>query len=784
MKTIIRNFLSVIRRFKMATLLNVLGLSVAFTAIIIIMMQVLWDLKFDSQDPNTDDIYRVEARFEGRQLGIVPRPLLEGLKAFSPYVEAAAVSSGMEAMNDWPFVVEKGGIRNSFKGNIKSVSFDYMRVFQFDMVEGSIDKIHEPNTVLIPQSLANKVFGEESAIDKQLLNEGQQWTIGGVYKDFPTNSSMQNVIHRKMNDKENNDNWGNFNYAGYVRVSPGTDFQHILDEFCAKKKEESSEQTLGLQVDYKIVPLRDIHFNTHTEFDEVTEKTSYSTIAVLLAIAFVILLIAVINFTNYSIALTPLRIKSINTQKVLGAADENLRKSLVAEAILTCLLAWGVALFFTHLLASSSVSQIISADMTLGGHADILIGTGIIALLVGLIAGVYPAFYMTSFAPALVLKGSFGLSPKGRQLRNALVGVQFVASFALIIVALFMYLQVGFMQRSAMGFDKDRVIVANLNNDVRNSLQTFTNKLKESPAVESVSYAGTLLSGTDIHSTWMREISERKVMFQAIAVGTDFLETMNIPLLEGRNFLPSDKKSDNLFFLFNERAKKDLELSLGDKLSDDGEVIGFIPDLNVTTMRKAIEPMAFYLIGDQDYRIWQNEWAYIKIKAGSDIFKEMEMVQAKLEEISPDYIFNVTFYDDVINYVYMKEQRITSLITWFSLIAVLISLVGVFGLVVFESEYKRKEIGVRKVLGSTTGQILAMFNSRYVKILAICFVIAAPIAWYAVSRWLEGFAYRTPMYWWIYLFSFLLITAITIATVTFQSWRVADANPVDSIKTE
>ncbi|MDL2281542.1 ABC transporter permease [Parabacteroides sp. OttesenSCG-928-G06] len=784
MRTIIRNFLSVIRRFKMATLLNVLGLSVAFTAIIIIMMQVVWDLKFDSQDPNADDIYRVETSFEGRQLGIVPRPLLEGLKAFSPYVEAAAISSGLEAQNDWPFVVEKEGIRNSFKGNIKSVTFDYMRVFQFDMVEGRIDKLHEPYTILIPQSLAIKVFGEESAIDKQLLNEGQQWTIGGVYKDFPTNSSMQNVIHRKIDDKENIDNWGNINYAGYVRVSPGTDFQQILEEFWAKKKEEKSEQTLGLQVDYKVIPLHDIHFNIHTEFDEVLEKTSYSTIAVLLAIAFVILLIAVINFTNYSIALTPLRIKSINTQKVLGAADENLRKSLVAEAILTCLLAWGVALIFMHLLASSSVSQIISADMTLGGHADILIGTGIIALLVGLIAGVYPAFYMTSFAPALVLKGSFGLSPKGRQLRNALVGVQFVASFALIIVALFMYLQIDFMQRSAMGFDKDMVIVANLNNDVRNSLQTFTNKLKESPAVESVSYAGTLLSGTDIHSTWMRETGERKVMFQAIAVGSDFLETMNIPLLEGRNFLPSDKKSDNLFFLFNERAKKDLQLSLGDKLSDDGEVIGFIPDLNVTTMRKAIEPMAFYLIGDQDYRIWQNEWAYIKIKAGSDIFKEMKMVQAKLEEISPDYIFNVTFYDDVINYVYMKEQRITSLITWFSLIAVLISLVGVFGLVVFESEYKRKEIGVRKVLGSTTGQILTMFNSRYVKILAICFVIAAPIAWYAVSRWLEGFAYRTPMYWWVFLFSFLLITAITIATVTFQSWRVADANPVDSIKTE
>ncbi|MDL2208222.1 ABC transporter permease [Parabacteroides sp. OttesenSCG-928-O15] len=781
MRTIIRNFLSVIRRFKMATLLNVLGLSVAFTAVIVIGMQVLWDLRFDSHDPNTDDIYRVESIFNGGQLAIVPRPLMEELKAFSPYVEASAISSGLEAVSDWPFTVEKEGTRNTFNGHIKSVTFDYMRVFQFDIIEGSIDKLHEPNYILIPQSLSRKVFGEESPIGKQLINEGDKWIVGGVFKDFPTNSSIRNVIHRKIHDKENLENWGNLNYAGYLRVTPGASFEQILEDYWAEKVKQGNEEMGGMPVTYTAVPLRDIHFSTHVEYDEVADKTSYSTIAILLAIAFVILLIAVINFTNYSIALTPLRIKSINTQKVLGAADDRLRISLVAEAVLTCLCAWGVAIFFTHLLASTSVSQIINTEMALNLHTDILMGVGGIALLVGLIAGIYPAFYMTSFAPALVLKGSFGLSPKGRQLRNALVGVQFVASFALIVVALFMYLQIHFMQHSSLGYDKDQVIVASLNGDVRNSLQAFTNTLKESPAVESVSYAGTLLSGTDIHSTWMRENEGKKFMFQAIAVNADFLETMNIPLLDGRDFLPGDKQSEDFVYLFNEKARKELELSLGDKIGD-GEVIGFIPDMNVTTLRKKIESMAFYLIND--HNLWQNEWAYIKIKAGSDMFKEMKLIQEALNKISPDYLFNVTFYDDLLNFVYMKEHHTTQLITWFSLIAVLISMVGVFGLVLFESEYKRKEIGVRKVLGSTTGQILAMFNRRYVKILVICFVIAAPIAWYAVGRWLESFAYRTPMYLWVFLLAFLLITAITIATVTFQSWRVASSNPVDSLKRE
>lgn len=781
MKTIIRNFFSVIRRFKMATLLNILGLSVAFTAVIIIIMQVLWDLRFDTHDPNADNIYRVEALFNGRQIAIVPRPLIEELKTFSPYVEASAISMGMEAVSDWPFTVETAGTRNTFKSHIKGVTFDYMRVFQFDMIEGSIDKLHEPDYVLIPQSLANIVFGEEPAIDKQLINEGYKWIVGGVYKDFPTNSSVRNVILRKLHDKENLENWGNLNYAGYVRVTPGASLEQILEEYWTEKTKETDGEMGGMPVTYKVVPLRDIHFNTYTEYDEVADKTSFSTVAILLGIAFVILLIAVINFTNYSIALTPLRIKSINTQKVLGAADDRLRTSLVAEAVLTCLFAWGIALFITHQLASTSVAQLINTDMALAQHPDIILGMGGIALLVGLIAGIYPAFYMTSFAPALVLKGSFGLSPKGRQLRNGLVGVQFVASFALIVVALFMYLQIHFMKNSSLGYDKDQVIVANLSNDVRNSLPTFTNILKESPAVESVSYAGTLLSGTDIHNTWLRENEGKKFMFQAIAVNTDFLETMNIPLLDGRDFLPADKKSEDFVYIFNERARKELELSLGDNVSD-GEVIGFIPDLHVATLRKELEPMAFYLIND--HNLWQTEWAYIKIKAGSDLFKEMKLIEEALEKMSPDYLFNVTFYDDLINFAYMKEQHMTSLISWFSLIAVLISMVGVFGLVVFESEYKRKEIGVRKVLGSTTGQILVMFNRRYIKILVICFLIATPIAWYAVARWLESFAYRTPIYVWVFLFSFLLITAITIATVTFQSWRVASSNPVDSLKTE
>lgn len=415
-------------------------------------------------------------------------------------------------------------------------------------------------------------------------------------------------------------------------------------------------------------------------------------------------------------------------------------------------------------------------------HVKLIGWVGLIALAVGMFAGIYPAYYITSFAPALVLKGSFGLSPQGRQLRNSLVGFQYIASFALIAISLFMYLQIQFMQRSSLGFDKDQVIVVNLDDQTVRSRETLANEVRNHPHLESISYSETLLSGIDSHSTWGRKFKEETKMFQVLAVDTGFLHTIGIELLEGRDLLLSDRSDNTPVFIFNERARKEFGLSLGDKAEDGEEVIGFIPDIKVSSLRKEIEPMAFTIVNNYYTSGWH--WAYIRVKSGSDLGEAMQDVSMMFEKLSPGYPFNVRLYDTILNNVYQKENNLTTLITWFSLIAVLISLVGIFGLVVFESEYKRKEIGVRKVLGSTTSQILAMFNIRYIRILIVCFILATPIAWYAVARWLENFAYRTPIYWWVFLLSFLLITAITMATVTFQSWQVANSNPVDSIKSE
>ncbi|WP_165155729.1 ABC transporter permease [Parabacteroides sp. ZJ-118] len=784
MKTILRNLLSVLRRFKMAALLNVLGLSIAFAAFILIMMQVDYDRNFDRGYTDTESIFRVEAMFEDGGQTLICRPLADAFIQSSPHIVAGTLVDLWKG--DLFFSVEENGVRNTFKEQCINVYPEFTKVFDFQFQEGNPDALQEPNVVLLPRSMARKLFGNQSAVGKRLMFEnGDHLTVGGVYKDYPRNSSVRNCIYRKMNPKENFQSWGNWNYFFYIRLDDPKNAEGLFENFKAHFDpallKDNSFSWRETEMTFRFNPLPDVHYTTDVKYD-LPPKASMQTLMILFAIAIVIVIIAGINFTNFSTALAPMRMKSINAQKVLGGEESAIRFALALEAVFISIVSYLLGLLFVHIAGKTEIASLINADISLSMHMGLILVAALISIATGLLAGIYPAYYMTSFPPALVLKGSFGLSPRGRQLRNVLIGVQYVASFGLIIGATFMYLQNYYMQNTPLGYDKEAVIVTDMNGKIRKSIDAFASQVKSFSGIEEITYAEKLLSSQDQYMGWGRDYRDKNIQFQCLPVDPSFLKVMNVKISEGRNFREEDKAKRHGALIFNERARAEYELELG-ALVDSMEIIGFMPDVKFASFRTEVTPMAFFVWGTDNWGT-QPDYAYIKVKAGSDLQEAMRHVKTTLQSFDPEYPFNVRFFDEVLNGLYEKERSLSSLITLFSLIAIFISVVGVFGLVVFDSEYRKKEIGVRKVLGSTTGEIIVMFNKTYIRVLCICFGLGAPVAGYAVSRWLENFAYKTPMYWWVYLIAFAIITVITVLTVTFQNWHAANANPVDSIKTE
>ena len=496
-----------------------------------------------------------------------------------------------------------------------------------------------------------------------------------------------------------------------------------------------------------------------------------------------IIIVAAINFTNFSTALTPLRIKSINTQKVLGSSDTLLRNALLAEAAIVSLIAWLISLVLVWMLGEATALPFVVADLSILKNLPVVLLTGLVALMTGVVAGLYPSWYVTSFPPALVLKGSFGLSPSGRKLRTVLISVQFIVSILLIIGASFVRLQNDYMRSFSLGFNKDQIAIVELSGDIYNKHhETYVNRLKEFSGIEDVAFAMEKVASKDGYSTNGAVLKQKEFQFFMIMASSNFLRVMGIPIEEGRDFSLSDELSEAPVYIFNHTAKLAVDMETGDILESwiPGRIVGFTENVKFTSLRNGENNIAF-VVGKIPYPM---PVSYIRLRAGTDAHAAVSHIRKTLADIDPAYPFDVQFYDTVFDNLYHKEVNLRSLITVFSILAIIISLVGVFGLVVFDTQYRRKEIGVRKVHGATNGEILEMLNRSYIYIVLICFALAAPVGYYSIRQWLESFAYKTPMYWWVFLVALFVVLSITIGTVTFQSWRAANANPVDSLKSE
>lgn len=811
MKIAFRNFLTTLRRYKISSLLNVIGLTLAFTAFYVIMTQVWWELGYNRSLHEADRIYLVENEdwYEpGKWSSWLNRPVPERVIASTAGVEVGGCMwGGFGSGTCWTSNEPSFGY-NKFSASCGSVSLPFLDVFAFRSVEGDVHDIGKPKSVIVSREAAERMrvgVGSLIWVDTDEPQPDGAMEVVAVFEDFPDNSLLGECEVVKNLGETNLYTTSEWSFNYFVKFRPGADPDEFARQWTNVNQEmqrEAAEKraAAGDAADdddesgiygVRLSPVSDLYFESDSQAP--CRQGSVVTTYTLLGIAVLVIVLAFINFVNFFFALVPVRIRTVNTFKVFGAPASSLRFNFVFEAFGLVLIALLAAWYVSFALQGTEFASYISASLALSQNLEVVGLVAVVAFVMALAASLYPAWYITSFAPALVVKGSFGGTRSGRRLRTLLLGVQFFISIGLIIATSFIRLQHDYMMHYDMGFDKENLLAVRLSERGAVSYDALRQKLLSDPQVKDVTGATSRLVSVG-RMGWGREFKGRQVAFQSYVVQPDFLRVMGIPITDGRDFLESDFDKELGTMIFNEAARREFEMQVGDRIngfvSPDEQIVGFCADFNFKPLQYGVSPFCFYLLPKKIQQ--ENYWhrphvVYVRMTPGADIAAVTAHIRRCIAEVDPrtepgDIVVRV--FDEELGLEYDNERKLTAIVGLFALLAVVIALMGVFGLVLFETQHRRREIAVRRVMGASRGEILAMFNRRYVMLVAVCFVLAVPVSIWAVRHWLAGFAYTVPLYWWVFALALAGVLAVTALTVTVRSWHAVNENPAESVKSE
>lgn len=811
MKIAFRNFLTTLRRYKISSLLNVIGLTLAFTAFYVIMTQVWWELGYNRSLHEADRIYLVENEdwYEpGKWSSWLNRPVPERVIASTAGVEVGGCMwGGFGSGTCWTSNEPSFGY-NKFSASCGSVSLPFLDVFAFRSVEGDVHDLGKPKSVIVSRKAAERMrigVGSLIWVDTDEPQPDGAMEVVAVFEDFPDNSLLGECEVVKNLGETNLYTTSEWSFNYFVKFRPGADPDEFARQWTNVNQEmqrEAAEKraAAGDAADdddesgiygVRLSPVSELYFESDSQAP--CRQGSVVTTYTLLGIAVLVIVLAFINFVNFFFALVPVRIRTVNTFKVFGAPASSLRFNFVFEAFGLVLIALLAAWYVSFALQGTEFASYISASLALSQNLEVVGLVAVVAFVMALAASLYPAWYITSFAPALVVKGSFGGTRSGRRLRTLLLGVQFFISIGLIIATSFIRLQHDYMMHYDMGFDKENLLAVRLSERGAVSYDALRQKLLSDPQVKDVTGATSRLVSVG-RMDWGREFKGRQVAFQSYVVQPDFLRVMGIPITDGRDFLESDFDKELGTMIFNEAARREFEMQVGDRIngfvSPDEQIVGFCADFNFKPLQYGVSPFCFYLLPKKIQQ--ENYWhlphvVYVRMTPGADIAAVTAHIRRCIAEVDPrtepgDIVVRV--FDEELGLEYDNERKLTAIVGLFALLAVVIALMGVFGLVLFETQHRRREIAVRRVMGASRGEILAMFNRRYVMLVAVCFVLAVPVSIWAVRHWLAGFAYAVPLYWWVFALALAGVLAVTALTVTVRSWHAVNENPAESVKSE
>ena len=776
------NFIAILRRYSVAMIMNFVGLVLALTAFMVLMLQVGYQMDFDKNHPTSGRIYRVDkvgAADDDIFKNIIPRGYADDIIKSSPHIVAGSIDCPFIGETVFNAILDDDRPAFVFSSKTNVIYPDFFKVFGTEFIEGSAEALNDLSQIAIPESLAKKLYGEGPALGHIMThNEGYQFgkgrtkefCVGAVYKDFPANSQIGNYIYLNVGSLHEG-NYGGANFACWVLLDSPDNKELVEQNFNESYNYTDSDWL----TDIELTPIEDIYFED--EGGTIWKTGSSKQAWMLICISILVMLIGGINYATFFTSLAPMRVKAVNTRKVLGSSIGKLRGELILEAILFCFAAFAVALAAISPVSKWLVSQGVS-DMAFDfvSQFSLILITGSISIIIGLVAGLYPSFYVTSLPTAFALQGNFAFSTAGRRFRTVMITLQFAITFALMIFALTVYRQNEYMTGYDTGFQKDRIAVVQISSEqYQSKSEWLQERLCSLPEVEDVAFALEGMGFSDSYSTFTIELGGEQVRCFSIYCSHNFLDVMGIPVIDGRNFLVSDVGNA----IMNQTLK-----DLGGKIEITegmGSVIGQTGNVRVNSLRNETAPIC-YIFVPKDFATLG--YTYIRLQEGYDKTDVTQKISAILNEMDPSYLFEVEFYDEVMERVYEYEIKQGKIISIFSLLAAALSLIGVFGQVLIDVQYSRRDLAVKKVYGAETPRLVLDGLKRYMVIGTISYIIAVPTAYYAVNRWIESFVEHNGISVWIFILTFVVIMTLTISVAGYQYWSGANADPAEALRKE
>jgi putative ABC transport system permease protein len=786
--------------------INIFGLASGLAICLLILFYVNNELGYDQYNTKSDRIYRVDGdlQFGGNHFVLAqsPDPLGPTLKQDFPQVEQYV------RFRDHGGIMVKKGNENVEENKVIYTDSTLFSVFTLPMIQGDPSTaLVQPNSVVITENTAKKYFNSTDVVGKtMIIGDTGNYKITGVIKDIPKQSHFHYdffiSMYGQLSSYEINQ-WTSNNFNTYIVLKKGTNADQLssqLNGFVMRyvapvfksmnlTPEEFAKQ--GNHLHYSLIPLEKIHLYSNKS-GELEANGNIQYVYIFSLIAFFILLIACVNFMNLSTARSANRAKEVGVRKVLGSLRKNLIMQFLSESVLISFISLTLALVIAALLLPY-FNQLSGKDMTLNLFLKpwLLPAAILLMIIVGLIAGSYPAFYLSSFKPVQVLKGKLAKGFKSSWLRSGLVVFQFCISIILVIGTLVIYLQLNYIRNKDIGFDRSHVLIIKNTDALGRQAKVFEDEVKKLNGVENATMTGYLpTAGWRSDSPLFPDATtdtKNAVSTQIWRIDENYIPALGMKMAMGRNF-SADFPTDSSGIIINEAALKLFGFKdplnrplyyMNDFPKKDltkFHIIGIVKNFNFNTLREEVTPLCF---------LYQPQNSSIAFRVHSaNLPNLISLIQNKFKNLAPEQPFSYSFMDDDFNKTYSNEQRMGGISMTFSALAILIACLGLLGLITFAAEQRAKEIGIRKVLGASGGNIVSMLSKDFLKLVFIASLIAIPLAWWAMNKWLQGFAYRIQISWWILASAALLAVFIALATIFYQAMKAAIANPVDSLRSE